>query len=81
MSPRRKASPDAGRRHVGGARCRGIPSASVCGSAVAGHSLGAVTALCTAAFLDRFLRDRKDALARVRTALLDEVSVKLEVVE
>ena len=33
------------------------------------------------AFLDRFLKDRKDALARVRTVLLDEVSVKLEVVE
>ncbi len=33
------------------------------------------------AFLDRFLKDRKDALARLRTVLLDEVSVKLEVVE
>ena len=33
------------------------------------------------AFLDRFLKDRKDALGRLQTALLDEVSVKLEVVE
>ncbi len=33
------------------------------------------------AFLDRFLKDRKDALVRLRTVLLDEVSVKLEVVE
>ena len=33
------------------------------------------------AFLDRFLKDRKDALARLRTVLLDEVSVKLEVIE
>lgn len=33
------------------------------------------------AFLDRFLKDRKDALVRLRTVLLDQVSVKLEVVE
>ena len=33
------------------------------------------------AFLDRFLKDRTDALTRLQTALADEVSVKLELVE
>jgi fermentation-respiration switch protein FrsA (DUF1100 family) len=33
------------------------------------------------AFLDRYLKDRADALSRLGTALADEVSVKLEVVE
>ncbi len=33
------------------------------------------------AFLDRHLKDRRDALARLRTALADEVSVKFDVVE
>ena len=35
----------------------------------------------TVAFLDRFLKDQANALTRLRTALVDEVSVKLEVVE
>lgn len=33
------------------------------------------------AFLDRYLKDRTDALSRLRAALVDEVSVRLEVVE
>jgi pimeloyl-ACP methyl ester carboxylesterase len=33
------------------------------------------------AFLDRYLKEQKGALARLRTVLFDEVSVKLEVVE
>ena len=32
-------------------------------------------------FLDRYLKERADALSRLRTGLADEVSVKLEVVE
>lgn len=33
------------------------------------------------AFLDRYLKDRGEALARLRTTLTEEVSVKLEIVE